>query len=103
MIKSFRGTQIPDEVKNKTQLIEFVLENERFNEPISNSVFVFDLRCTRFGGVLHDLRQAGWDIVTMAAKQKGYYLYYLVSMPGDNKTTMRKGNAISRKRLKSIA
>ena len=50
-----------------------------------------------------DLRQAGWDIVTMAAKQKGYYLYYLVSMPGDNKTTMRKGNAMSRKRLKSIA
>jgi hypothetical protein len=39
----------------------------------------------------------------MAAKQKGFYLYYLVSMPGDNKTTMRKGNAMSRKRLKSIA
>ncbi len=103
IVKSFRGIKVPDYINNKTQLIKWALTEFRFNEPISNGEFVFELRCTRFGGVLHDLRKEGWDITTMPAKEKGHYLYYLVSMPTDKDSTKRRSERLSRKRLKALA
>ena len=89
IVKSFRGKKIPEHIKNKSQLIEYVLITERENEPISNGEFVFDLRCTRFGGVLHDMRKEGYDIVTLPAKDKGHFLYYLVSTPAEKLATSK--------------
>ena len=78
IVNSFRGKRIPSYIKSKTALIEYVLVNERESEPISNGEFVFDLRCTRFGGVIHDLREEGYEIVTLPTKEKGHYKYYLI-------------------------
>ena len=89
IVKSFSGKKIPELIKNKSQLIEYVLVTERENEPISNGEFVFDLRCTRFGGVLHDMRKEGYDIVTLPAKDKGHFLYYLVSTPAEKLATSK--------------
>tara|TARA_R100000781_G_scaffold23668_2_gene17436 strand:+ start:945 stop:1223 length:279 start_codon:yes stop_codon:yes gene_type:complete len=89
IVKSFRGKKIPSSIQNKSKLIEYVLLTERENEPISNGEFVFDLRCTRFGGVLHDMRKEGYDIVTLPAKDKGHFLYYLVSTPSEKLATSK--------------
>ena len=89
IVKSFRGKRIPEYIKSKSQLIEYVLIKHREGEPISNGEFVFDLRCTRFGGVLHDMRKEGYDIVTLPAKDKGHFLYYLVSTPKEKATTSK--------------
>jgi len=83
IVKSFRNKIVPWNVKSKKDLIAWALVTFREDEPISNGEFVFDLRCTRFGGLLHDLRKEGWDIVTVSAKEKGHYIYYLVSMPDE--------------------
>lgn len=83
-VQYFRGELIPNYVDNKTRLIKYVLKKYRDKEPISNAEFVFDLRCTRFGGVLHDLRDAGWQIETIRHKDKTHFMYYLVSTPDDD-------------------
>ena len=83
IVRLFRGNVIPPYVKNKSQLVAYVLERYRNDTPISNGEFVFDLRCTRFGAVLHNLRHNdGWDIQTLERKD-GEYVYYLVSTPKD--------------------
>ena len=41
-----------------------MLISRKQNKPITNGEFVFDLRCTRYGGVIHDLRKKGWRIET---------------------------------------
>ena len=87
IVNTFRGKKIPDNIKTKSQLIEYVLIEHREDEPISNGEFVFELMCTRFGGVLHDLRREGYDIVTVPAKEKGHFLYYLVSRPNEKATS----------------
>ena len=87
IVDTFRGKKIPDNIKTKSQLIEYVLIEHREGEPISNGEFVFELMCTRFGGVLHDLRREGYDIVTVPAKEKGHFLYYLVSTPNEKATS----------------
>ena len=102
IVKSFRGKKIPQYIKSKSQLIEYVLITERENDPISNGEFVFDLMCTRFGGVLHDLRKEGYDIVTLPAKQKGHYLYYLVSTPADSKSMKRQAKKMTKRHLKAV-
>ena len=102
IVKSFRGKKIPEYIKSKSQLIEYVLVTERENNPISNGEFVFDLMCTRFGGVLHDLRKEGYDIVTLPAKQKGHYLYYLVSTPSDSKSMKRQAKKMTKRHLKAV-
>lgn len=80
----FRGQVIPAYISNKTELIKYVLIKYRNDKPISNGEFVFDLRCTRFGAVIHDLRHKdNWDIVTMQGKEQGHFLFYLVSKPDD--------------------
>ena len=93
----------PEYIKNKSQLIEYVLVTERENEPISNGEFVFDLRCTRFGGTLHDLRAEGYDIATMAAKKRGHFLYYLVSTPADSMSMRKKGQRLLKRLRKAMA
>ena len=87
IVNTFRGKKIPDNIKTKSQLIEYLLIEHREDEPISNGEFVFELMCTRFGGVLHDLRREGYDIVTVPAKEKGHFLYYLVSTPNEKATS----------------
>ena len=87
IVKSFRGKRIPKNIKSKNQLIEYVLIEHREGEPISNGEFVFDLMCTRFGGVIHDLRRQGYDIATVPMKKRGHFMYYLISTPAETKAT----------------
>ncbi len=82
--KSFRNRTIPWYVKSKKDLIAWALVTFRDDKPISNGEFVFELRCTRFGGLLHNLREEGWDIATVQGKEKGHYVYYLLSMPEED-------------------
>ena len=82
--KSFRNRTVPWYVKSKKDLIAWALVTFRDEEPISNGEFVFELRCTRFGGLLHNLRDEGWDIATVQGKEKGHYVYYLLSMPEED-------------------
>ena len=81
----FRGECIPRKIKTKMDLIRFVLLKYRDNEPISNGEFVYELRCARFGGYLHTLRDEGWQIQTVAGKRKGHFVYYLLSHPLDER------------------
>jgi len=84
LVTSFRGDIIPAYVSNKTELIKYVLIKYRNDKPISNGEFVFDLRCTRFGAVIHNLRHDdNWDIATVQGKEQGHFLFYLVSKPDD--------------------
>ena len=103
IVSEFRGISVPTDITSKHELIRWALETNRFEEPISNSEFVFDLRCTRFGGTLHNLRDEGYDIVTLPAKQKGHYLYYLVSTPADSATMKRKGQRLLNRIRKAMA
>ena len=82
--KSFRNRTVPWYVKSKKDLIAWALVTFRDDKPISNGEFVFELRCTRFGGLLHNLREEGWDIATVQGKEKGHYVYYLLSMPEED-------------------
>ena len=99
IVSTFRGRKIPKDIKTKTQLIKYVLVSEREEEPISNGEFVFDLMCTRFGGVLHDLRVEGWDIVTLPGKERGHFKYFLISKPDDK----RRAKMLGRNRAKALA
>ena len=42
IVNTFRGKKIPDNIKTKSQLIEYVLIEHREDEPISNGEFVFE-------------------------------------------------------------
>ena len=68
-------------------LLRYVLLKYRDNEPISNGEFVYDLRCARCGGYLHQLRDEGWVIQTVQGKKHGHFVYYLVSHPADTVQT----------------
>ena len=83
IVKSFRNKRVAWHVKTKQDLVAWALVTFREEEPISNGEFVFDLRCTRFGGLLHNLREQGWDIATVSGKETGHYVYYLISMPDE--------------------
>tara|TARA_B100000029_G_scaffold515855_1_gene625046 strand:- start:4112 stop:4462 length:351 start_codon:yes stop_codon:yes gene_type:complete len=103
IVSEFRGVPVPKDIKSKHELIRWALETNRFEEPISNGEFVFDLRCTRFGGTLHDLRAEGYDIATMAAKKRGHFLYYLVSTPADSMSMRKKGQRLLKRLRKAMA
>tara|TARA_R110000850_G_scaffold267211_1_gene398117 strand:- start:202 stop:483 length:282 start_codon:yes stop_codon:yes gene_type:complete len=90
IVKSFRNTRVPWHIEYKKDLIAWALVRFRDEEPISNGEFVYELRCTRFGGLLHDLRKEGYDIATVRAKQKGHYIYYLLSMPDEETSSNLK-------------
>ena len=91
-VNYFRGEVIPLTVKvsNKMHLIQYALLRYRYERPITNGEFVYDLRCARFGGYLHQLREQGWVISTVRGKEKGLYLYYLVSHPRDEDNNQDK-------------
>ena len=99
IVNTFRGRKIPKDIKTKTQLIKHVLVTEREEEPISNGEFVFELMCTRFGGVLHDLRVEGWNIITLPGKEKGHFKYLLVDKPDDK----RRAKMMGKNRAKKLA
>ena len=80
----FRGEFIPLQIKSKMDLIRWALLKYRDSEPISNGEFVYDLRCARFGGYLHQLRDEGWEIQTVQGKKQGHFVYYLLSHPLDD-------------------
>jgi hypothetical protein len=85
IVSHFRGEVIPAYVKNKSQLVAYVLVKYRNSTPISNGEFVFDLRCTRFGAIIHNLRHNdGWIIETVQGKEQGHFVFYLVSKPDDD-------------------
>ena len=88
--KSFRNRTVPWYVKSKKDLIAWALVTFRDDKPISNGEFVFELRCTRFGGLLHNLREEGWEIATVQGKEKGHYVYYLLSMPEEDESNQLK-------------
>ena len=82
----FRGEFIPLSIKTKTDLIRYVLLKYRDKEPISNGEFIYELRCARFGSNLHNLRDEGWTIQTVAGKKRGHFVYYLLSHPLDDQS-----------------
>ena len=90
IVESFRNRTVPWHVKSKKDLIAWALVTFRDDKPISNGEFVFELRCTRFGGLLHNLRDEGWDIATVQGKEKGHYVYYLLSMPDEETNNQLK-------------
>jgi|TARA_B100000424_G_C22935640_1_gene497882 hypothetical protein len=90
IVKSFRNRTVPWYIKSKKDLIAWALVTFRDDKPISNGEFVFELRCTRFGGLLHNLRDEGWDIATVQGKEKGHYVYYLLSMPDEETNNQLK-------------
>ena len=90
IVKSFRNRTVPWYIKSKKDLIAWALVTFRDDKPISNGEFVFELRCTRFGGLLHNLREEGWEIATVQGKEKGHYVYYLLSMPDEETNNQLK-------------
>ncbi len=81
LVRKFRGMKVPDYITSKSQLIAWaLLISRRQNKPISNGEFVFDLRCTRYGGVIHDLRKKGWRIET-TNEGNSKYTFRLTKQP----------------------
>lgn len=86
----FRGEFIPLQVQSQVDVIKYVLLKYRYETPISNGEFSYDLRIARFGGYLHDLRHKdGWTINTIQGKTKGHYLYWLEEHPADENNGQR--------------
>ena len=71
IVKSFRNTRVPWHIEYKKDLIAWALVRFRDEEPISNGEFVYELRCTRFGGLLHDLRKEGLGHSYRTCETKG--------------------------------
>lgn len=81
LVRKFRGMKVPDYITSKSQLIAWaLLISRKQNKPISNGEFVFDLRCTRYGGVIHDLRKKGWRIET-TNEGNSKYTFRLTKQP----------------------
>ena len=78
---AFRGVNVPQYVKNKTQLVAWALEEFRNSDPITNWEFVRELYCHRFGGILFNLRKEGYQITTLPSKKKGLVSYYCTEVP----------------------
>jgi len=81
IVKKFRGRKVPEYITSKSQLIAWaLLISRKQNRPITNGEFVYDLRCIRYGGVIHDLRKKGWSIDT-TNEGNGKYTFKLVKQP----------------------
>ena len=76
---AFRGTLVPAYVKSKTQLVAWALEEFQNSDPITNWEFVRELYCHRFGGILFNLRQEGYEITTLKTKTRKEKIKLLVS------------------------
>lgn len=78
---NFRGKKVPAYIKSKTQLVAWVLTEFMNDEPISNWEFVAELHCHRFGGIIHNLRQEGYEITTLPSKKRGLVHYFCTKLP----------------------
>lgn len=82
IVDSFRGTPVPLYIKTKTQLVAWALETFMQDDPITNWEFVRELNCHRFGGIIFNLREQGYNITTLKSKRKkGLVLYYCSHVP----------------------
>ena len=84
----FRSTKVPAYIKSKTQLIAWAFTEFMDDEPISNWEFVVDLYCHRFGGIIHNLRQEGYEITTLPSKKRGLVHYYCTKLPTKKAATI---------------
>ena len=78
---NFRGTKVPAYIKSKTQLVAWALTEFMDGDPISNWEFVAELHCHRFGGIIHNLRQEGYEITTLPSKKRGLVHYFWTKLP----------------------
>ena len=78
---NFRGTKVPAYIKSKTQLVAWALTEFMNGDPISNWEFVAELHCHRFGGIIHNLRQEGYEITTLPSKKRGLVHYFCTKLP----------------------
>ena len=78
---NFRGTKVPAYIKSKTQLVAWALTEFMDGDPISNWEFVAELHCHRFGGIIHNLRQEGYEITTLPSKKRGLVHYFCTKLP----------------------
>lgn len=75
MPKYYRGVKIPNYITNKSQLMRWVFETFQ-GEKISNWDLATKLNTLRYGGLVHNLRQEGYDIETIRVKGKSGLFYY---------------------------
>lgn len=93
IVTSFRGRKVPLYVKNKSQLIAWaLLVAKKMGKPISNAEFAFNLRCLRYGGIIHSLRQQGWNIATLRGKKRGEFYFECTYVPSYK--TAKQGYAV---------
>ena len=78
---NFRGTKVPAYIKSKTQLVAWALTEFMDGDPISNWEFVAELHCHRFGGIIHNLMQEGYEITTLPSKKRGLVHYFCTKLP----------------------
>ncbi len=78
---NFRGKKVPAYIKSKTQLVAWALTEFIDGDPISNWEFVAELHCHRFGGIIHNLRQEGYEITTLPSKKRGLVHYFCTKLP----------------------
>ena len=78
---NFRGKKVPAYIKSKTQLVAWALTEFMDGDPISNWEFVAELHCHRFGGIIHNLRQEGYEITTLPSKKRGLVHYFCTKLP----------------------
>lgn len=82
IVKSFRGRKVPLYINTKSQLIAWaLLIAKKDKQPITNGEFAFTLRCLRYGGIIHNLRQQGWVINTIQGKKRGEFSFELTYVP----------------------
>ena len=84
----FRGKEVPRFIKSKTQLVAWALTEFMNDEPISNWEFVAELHCHRFGGIIHNLRQEGYEITTLPSKKRGLVHYFCTELPTTKAATI---------------
>ena len=84
----FRGEAIPPYIKSKTQLVAYVLTRYMNEDPISNWEFVAELYCHRFGGIIHNRRQEGYNITTLPSKKRGLVHYFCTELPTTKAATI---------------
>jgi hypothetical protein len=79
----FRDVEVPkDKLKTQRELYEWVLTTFRNDKPLANYELVFDLRMTRHGGILFNLRKDGWIVETIGGGKDSSFR--LISKPNED-------------------
>ena len=91
IVRAFRKEAVPLWITSKEQLIAWALVKFQKRSPIRNGEFLFDLRCSRFGGTIANLREKGWVIDTVCVyRKKGLFTYQLKELPKVDKSSYMK-------------